>query len=62
VIETACDDAQGIQRTLWVIDFNGFGFKHICKQHIIKVSTERITRALCCCKCFSSWVVLVMLP
>jgi hypothetical protein len=35
VIETACDDSLGIQRTLWVIDFNGFSMKHICKRHIV---------------------------
>lgn len=35
VVETACNDSLGIQRTLWVIDFNGFGLKHICKKHIV---------------------------
>eukprot|EP00615_Pteridomonas_danica_P010809 CAMPEP_0114357116 /NCGR_PEP_ID=MMETSP0101-20121206/21407_1 /TAXON_ID=38822 ORGANISM="Pteridomonas danica, Strain PT" /NCGR_SAMPLE_ID=MMETSP0101 /ASSEMBLY_ACC=CAM_ASM_000211 /LENGTH=355 /DNA_ID=CAMNT_0001499761 /DNA_START=229 /DNA_END=1296 /DNA_ORIENTATION=+ len=35
VIETACDDTIGIARTLWVIDFNQFGFKHINKRHIV---------------------------
>jgi hypothetical protein len=34
VLESACDDTRGIQRVLWVIDFNGFTFKHICKKHI----------------------------
>ena len=34
VSDAVCDDSAGIQRTLWVIDFNGFGAKHICKRHI----------------------------
>jgi len=34
VSDMACDDVAGIQRTLWVIDFNGFSTKHICKRHI----------------------------
>lgn len=34
VIESCCDDAKGVARTLWVVDFSGFSLKHICKRHI----------------------------
>jgi len=34
VLETCCNDEIGVARTLWVIDFNGFSHKHICKRHI----------------------------
>ena len=34
VSEQCCDDLQGFQRTLWIIDFNGFSSKHLCKRHI----------------------------
>jgi len=35
VLETCCDDQLGIQRTLWVIDFAGFGLRHVCKRHVV---------------------------